>query len=332
MIDAERLAEDLMRGERAALARAVTLVESAAPRHRDVRQALLERVGGAVGGAHRIGVTGPPGAGKSTLIEALGQRLIAEGHRVAVLAIDPSSELTGGSVLGDKTRMDELSRSPAAFVRPSPSGGALGGVARKTRETMMLVEAAGFDVVLVETVGVGQSEVQVAEMVDTFLVLALPGAGDELQGIKRGILELADVIAVTKADGDHAVLARRTQQQLVATTGLLRPVLPQWPTVVLSCSSVERVGLDALMETLRAHRALLVTSGELAARRARQQVRWMRSLVQEGVWEAFLARPGVTDLVRRLEVDVQAGRLPASVAAERVLSCGAHGNDDGEGR
>jgi LAO/AO transport system kinase len=332
MIDPERLAMDLMRGDRAALARSVTLVESASPRHRGARQALLERVSGAAGGAHRIGVTGPPGAGKSTLIEALGQRLIASGRRVAVLAIDPSSERTGGSVLGDKTRMDELSRSPAAFVRPSPSGGALGGVARKTRETMSVVEAAGFDVVLVETVGVGQSEVQVAEMVDTFLVLALPGAGDELQGIKRGILELADIIAVTKADGDHAVLARRTQQQLVATTGLLRPVLPQWPTVVLSCSSVEGVGLDRLLETLSAHRALLLESGELGARRARQQVRWMRSLVQEGVWEAFLARPGVTDLVRRLEVDVQAGRLPASVAAERVLAWGTHGNEDDERR
>jgi LAO/AO transport system kinase len=332
MIDPERLAEELVRGDRAALARAVTLIESSSPRHRAARQALLERVAQRAGGAHRVGVTGPPGAGKSTLIEALGQRLIDAGHRVAVLAIDPSSELTGGSVLGDKTRMDTLSRSPAAFVRPSPSGGALGGVARKTRETMMLVEAAGFDVVLVETVGVGQSEVQVAEMVDTFLVLALPGAGDELQGIKRGILELADIIAVTKADGDHAVLARRTQQQLVATTGLLRPVLPQWPTVVLSCSSVEQVGLEPLLDTLRAHRRVLVSSGELEARRARQQVRWMRALVHEGVWEAFVARPGVVDLVRRLEVDVQAGRLPASVAAERVLAWGAHGIEDEERR
>jgi LAO/AO transport system kinase len=325
MIDPERLAEDLVRGDRAALARAVTLVESSSPRHRDARQVLLERVASRTGGAHRVGITGPPGAGKSTLIEALGQRLLGAGLRVAVLAIDPSSELTGGSVLGDKTRMDTLSRSAGAFVRPSPSGGALGGVARKTRETMMLVEAAGFDMVLVETVGVGQSEVHVAEMVDTFLVLALPGAGDELQGIKRGILELADIIAVTKADGDHAVLARRTQQQLVATTGLLRPVLPQWPTVVLSCSSVEGAGLDHLLDTLAAHRRLLVSSGELEARRARQQVRWMRSLVQEGVWEAFLARPGVVGLVRELEVEVQAGRVPASVAAERVLACGEHG-------
>ena len=265
----------------------------------------------------RIGISGAPGAGKSTFIEALGLHLIEHGHRVAVLAVDPSSTRSGGSILGDKTRMEELTRSPHAFVRPSPTGGTLGGVARRTREVLLLCEAAGFDVVLVETVGVGQSEVAVAAMVDVFLVLVSPGAGDELQGIKRGIMELADLVVVNKADGDLAAAASTTAADYANALHLVRPRTAAWSPRVLTCSALLGEGIAGVWDTIVEYREAV--AGELAGRRAEQARQWMWSEVTDALVEELRARPDVAALAAGLEADVTAGTTTPTAAARAVL-------------
>jgi LAO/AO transport system kinase len=312
------LHDRLIAGDRAALARAITLVESRRPDHQATAQALLEKVMPRTGRAQRVGITGVPGAGKSTTIEALGCNLTAAGHRVAVLAVDPSSGRHGGSILGDKTRMERLAADPAAYIRPSPSGGALGGVARKTREAMLLCEAAGFDVIIVETVGVGQSETVVADMVDIFLVLLIPGGGDELQGIKKGLIELADLIVINKADADPE-LARRSASHYRAALHILAPVAPDWTAPVMTASGLKNAGLDKLWATVERHREVMTANGQRLARRADQDQRWMWAMVHERLDAALRANPEVADLAPRLERQVRAGRLPASAAADRLL-------------
>jgi len=313
------LAARIQDGDRRALARAITLVESTRPDHRIEADALLTEVTPRAGRSRRVGISGSPGSGKSTLIEALGQRIIDHGQTVAVLAVDPSSTRSGGSILGDKTRMEELTRRPEAFVRPSPTGGTLGGVARRTREAMLLCEAAGFDVVIVETVGTGQSEVAVEGMADCFLVLVAPGAGDELQGIKRGIIELADLVVVTKADGDLRRAADETAGQYASALHLLRPKHPEWTPTVLECSALEGTGVDELWAAIDAFEDALAASGALAHRRADQARSWMWSEIGAGLLDRVRGAPAVAELVRGLEADVAAGQLPPSVAAERVL-------------
>lgn len=315
----EHLAAGVRAGDRAQLARAITLIESARGSDAPRAQALLARVGPAQGAVHRVGISGAPGVGKSTLVDALGLRLVERGHRVAVLAVDPSSTLSGGSILGDKSRMARLARSDAAFIRPSPSAASLGGVARRTRESMALVEAAGYDVVLVETVGVGQSEVAVAGMVDTFVVLLLPGAGDELQGIKKGILELADVLAVTKCDGDNAARARAAVSDHSAALRYLRRRDEAWTPRTLAVSAVSGEGLDELWEAIEAHRAALTKHGRLETRREEQQVRWVWSLVEEGLMDAFRAHSGVQSSLPGLLERVRSGEIPAAQAAGDLL-------------
>jgi LAO/AO transport system kinase len=316
--------DELERGVRAAdralLARAITLVESRAARDRDDAQALLARLLPATGGATRVGITGVPGVGKSTLIDELGMRLVGRGHRVAVLAVDPSSALSGGAILGDKTRMQRLSLEPNAFIRPSPSGLSPGGVARRTRETLLLCEAAGFDVVLVETVGVGQGEFAVAAMVDFFLVLMLPGAGDELQGIKKGVLELADAIAVNKADGDNLLRARTALGDLRAALRYLPRKRASWRTQVVTVSGQTGDGLDELWALVGEHRATLAASGELAALRDEQQRSWMWSLIGERLDAAFRAHPAVAAELATVEAEVLAGRVTPTAAADRLLA------------
>jgi LAO/AO transport system kinase len=305
--------------DRAVLAQAITLVESRDARDNVAAQALLTALLPATGHARRVGVTGVPGVGKSTFIDELGMRLAAEGRRVAVLAIDPSSAISGGSILGDKTRMPRLSAEPSAFIRPSPSGLTPGGVARRTRETLLLCEAAGFDVVLVETVGVGQGEVAAADMVDFFLVLALPGAGDELQGIKKGVLELADVIAVNKADGDNLERAHRTLGDLRAALRYLPQKRPGWATRALVISGQTGAGLDALWATVEEHRATLENSGELSRMRAEQQRRWMWSLINERLETAFRTHRQVAMRLPEIEAQVIAGVVSPTAAADELL-------------
>ncbi|HKH26105.1 MAG TPA: methylmalonyl Co-A mutase-associated GTPase MeaB [Acidimicrobiia bacterium] len=313
------LAQQVLDGDRRALARAITKVESTRADHRDEAAALLTEVLPHTGGAVRIGISGAPGSGKSTFIEAFGLRLIEQGHRVAVLAVDPSSTRTGGSILGDKTRMGELTRSDAAFVRPSPAAGTLGGVARRTREAMLLCEAAGFDVVMVETVGVGQSEVAVAGMVDLFAVLVAPGAGDELQGIKRGIIELADVVVVNKNDGELAPAAKTTATDYGSALRLVRSKTAAWTPRVVLVSSLEGTGIDELWSTVEEFRSALDGTGELDRRRAEQAREWMWSEVSESLMDALRHDERVSDLADRLEAAVTAGELPPASAARQIL-------------
>lgn len=305
--------------DRAVLARAITLIESRSDSDLALAQALLTRLLPATGGARRIGVTGVPGVGKSTFVDELGMRLIAQGLRVAVLAIDPSSTISGGSILGDKTRMARLSVAPAAFIRPSPSGLSPGGIARRTRETMLLCEAAGFDVILVETVGVGQGETAVADMVDFFLVLALPGAGDELQGIKKGVLELADAIAVNKCDGEGAARARITLGDLNAALRYLPRRRPEWAVRVVAVSGLTGEGLDELWAVVQEHRRTLEASGGLAALRAEQQRAWMWSLVSERLERTFRTHPQVAARLAGIEAAVVAGQLTPPAAADALF-------------
>jgi len=314
------LADRIRAGDRAALARAITLVESSRPDHQAEARALLTGLMPATGGAWRIGLTGVPGVGKSTLIEALGLRLTAAGRKLAVLAVDPSSSRTRGSILGDKTRMGALAVDANAFIRPSPSSGALGGVARKTRESLLLCEAAGYDVVIVETVGVGQSETVVAGMVDVFVALMLPGGGDELQGIKKGLLELAEILFVNKADGDNVTRAERSARDLRAALHLLAPACPHWNPVVLTGSAQTGDGLEELWSAVEQHRKALDAAGVLTARRARQSVEWFRSMVEAAVLDGFHNNPHIAKAMERLTHEVEAGALPASEAAERLLS------------
>jgi LAO/AO transport system kinase len=311
------LAQAVIDGDRRALARAITLVESTRPDHRDEAETLLAEVLPNAGGAIRVGISGAPGAGKSTLIEALGLYLVKAGHRVAVLAVDPSSTRSGGSILGDKTRMEQLTRSPDAFVRPSPTGGTLGGVARRTREAMLLCEAAGFDVVLVETVGVGQSEVKVAAMVDLFLVLVAPGGGDELQGLKRGIMELADLVVVNKADGDLAATAGTTAADYASALHLVRPRTAAWSPRVLTCSALLGQGVEELWDAIAEFRRAI--DAELGPRRAQQSREWMWSEVSESLLDALRADTRASDLAQRLEAEVAAGVTTPTAAAHAIL-------------
>ncbi|MFC5723386.1 methylmalonyl Co-A mutase-associated GTPase MeaB [Streptomyces gamaensis] len=318
-VDVDAYVKGVLDGRRATVARAITLVESARPDHRALAQRMLTELLPHSGGARRIGITGVPGVGKSTFIDALGTLLTGRGHRVAVLAVDPSSSRTGGSILGDKTRMERLAVDPAAFVRPSPTAGTLGGVARATRETVVVMEAAGYDVVLVETVGVGQSETAVAGMVDTFLMLTLARTGDQLQGIKKGVLELADVIAVNKADGPHERDAKSAARELAGALRLMRAPDAAWNPPVLTCSAREGTGLDELWDRLEQHRKVLDATGGLAGRRRDQQVEWVWDMVREGLLGELREHQGVQGLAPGLERDVREGLVPASLAAQRIL-------------
>jgi LAO/AO transport system kinase len=313
------LAKQVIDGDRRALARAITTVESTRADHRDEAAQLLTEVLPHTGGAIRIGISGAPGSGKSTFIEAFGLRLIERGHRVAVLAVDPSSTRTGGSILGDKTRMGDLTRSDAAFVRPSPTAGTLGGVARRTREAMLLCEAAGFEVVMIETVGVGQSEVAVAGMVDLFVLLIAPGAGDELQGIKRGIIELADVVVVNKHDGELAAAAKTTATDYGSALRLVRSKTTAWRPRVVLVSALEGTGMDELWEKVEEFRAALDATGELEHRRAEQAREWMWSEVAESLMDSLRHDEHVSGLVDRLEAQVTAGEVPPAAAARQIL-------------
>lgn len=307
-------------GDRRALARAITLVESTRANHRDRAAAVLEALLPATGGSVRLGISGAPGVGKSTFIEALGLHVVSTGRRVAVLAVDPSSSRTGGSILGDKTRMAELSRHPDAFIRPSPGGTQLGGVARRTREAMLLCEAFGFDVVIVETIGVGQSEIAVADMVDLFLLLVAPGGGDELQGIKRGIMELADLVVVNKADGDLAPAAGRTVADYTNALHLMRPRWSMWTARARSCSALRQTGIAEVWAEVEEFGELVGASGEDTVHRARQAVAWMWSEVQDTLLDRLRTDADVGSLVAPLEADVAAGRVTPTVAARTLLA------------
>ena len=311
-------------GDRAALPRAITLLESTRADHREQAQQLLLELLPDSGNAHRVGITGVPGVGKSTTIESLGMQLIEQGHRVAVLAVDPSSTRTGGSILGDKTRMARLAVHPGAYVRPSPTSGTLGGVAKATREAVVLLEAAGFDVILIETVGVGQSEVAVANMVDTFVLLTLARSGDQLQGIKKGVLELADVVVVNKADGDHLREARSAARELSSAIRLIYPRKTLWRPPVLTMSAVEGTGLTEMWDTVERHRQVLTDAGEFEARRRAQQVDWTWQMVRDTILDQVLSNPAVRAIRADVERQVRAGELTPALAAQQILSAAAN--------
>jgi LAO/AO transport system kinase len=317
-LDFKTLAKELRSGHRAALARAITLIESRRGDHqaaaRDLVQALLRDTGKAI----RVGITGAPGVGKSTTIDALGMFLIERGHKVAVLAVDPSSARTGGSILGDKTRMARLSASGSAFIRPSPASGTLGGVAAKTREAMLLCEAAGFDVVLVETVGIGQSETAVCDMTDFFLALMLPGAGDELQGIKKGLVELADMIAINKADGDNIKRANLAAAEYRGALHILTPRSENWRPPVMTYSALTETGIDPLWQKILDHRTVMKASGEFEARRREQQVKWMWSMLEQRMMARLRADPAIRARVKKIEAEVADGRITPALAAEQI--------------
>ena len=316
-VEIERLADAVCAGNRRALAKAITLVESRLASDAERAQELIHRILPRAGASLRIGITGAPGVGKSTFIEAFGLTIIAEGKKIAALAIDPSSERTGGSILGDKTRMVELSRSASAFIRPSPAGETLGGVARRTRETMLLCEAAGFEVIIVETVGVGQSETTVASMVDFFLVLALAGAGDELQGMKRGIMELADAIAVNKAEEPNRAAAERAAQHIRNALHYAAPKYEDWSVPTLLCSALEKMGVADIWAT--ALEFARSNPSRIERLRARQSVQWMRENIEEGVRGIIAQNPALAALRGRLEQEVRGQRLLPSAAAEEFL-------------
>jgi LAO/AO transport system kinase len=315
----DKLAAAVRSGDRAALPRAITLVESTRADHRDRAQQLLLELMPAAGKALHVGITGVPGVGKSTAIEALGMYLIGRGHRVAVLAVDPSSTRTGGSILGDKTRMPQLATHPDAYIRPSPTSGTLGGVAKATRETIVLLEAAGFDVILVETVGVGQSEVAVSNMVDTFVFLTLARTGDQLQGIKKGVLELADIVVVNKADGDHLTEARKAARELSGAIRLIYPRETLWRPPVLTMSALEGTGLEELWDTVERHRDVLTEAGDFEARRRAQQVDWTWQMVRDTVLDRVLSNRAVRKGRADIERQVLTGELTPALAAQQIL-------------
>lgn len=318
-IDLDAYEAGVLAGDRTALGRAITLVESKRADHQEMAQELLQRLLPHAGRSHRVGITGVPGVGKSTFIDALGTHLTSTDHRVAVLAVDPSSTRTGGSILGDKTRMARLSVDENAFIRPSPSAGTLGGVAAATREVMVIVEAAGFDVVLVETVGVGQSETAVANMTDCFLVLMLARTGDSLQGIKKGVLELADVLSVNKADGSHVTEAKAAARELATALELLHPPGASWIPPVLTCSALTGDGIAELWSQIEQHRAAMEKSGDFARRRVRQQIDWMWSTVEDRLVDDFRQRDDVRDEASRLEKLLAEGAITPTAAARELL-------------
>lgn len=310
----------VLKGDRRALARAITLVESSNPAHRTEADELLAALLPSSGGAIRIGVSGVPGVGKSTFIEAFGLHLLEAGLKLAVLAVDPSSPLGGGSILGDKTRMEQLARRPEAFIRPSPAGRTLGGVARRSRESLLICEAAGFDVVLVETVGVGQSETAVADMVDAFLLLLLPSGGDELQGIKKGIVELADVVAINKADGALKAAAQQSAAEYANALRLLRPVMPNWQPPVLQCSALQGEGVDEIWQAIGRFREVAESSGALAKKREEQARGWLWREVSESLLAELRADARTAEQIGPLEAEVVAGRVTPSGAARQLLT------------
>ncbi|MGH6945908.1 MAG: methylmalonyl Co-A mutase-associated GTPase MeaB [Kiloniellales bacterium] len=316
----EKLVAEVLSGDRRALARAITLIESTRPGHRPAAEALLEALLPHSGGALRIGISGSPGVGKSTLVERLGLQLVEAGHRLAVLAVDPSSPRSKGSILGDKTRMESLAAHADTFIRPSPSGGSLGGVARRTREALLACEAAGFDIVIVETVGVGQSEVAVADMVDVFVLLLQPGSGDVLQGLKKGIVELADLVLVNKADGELESAASRAAADYQEALQLLRPATPHWRPRVLKCSALTGQGLAEIWAALQEHRKALEEAGALAHKRAGQARAWFWKELGESLLAALRAQPGVEAELARLEAEVAAGTLAPAAAVRRLLA------------
>ena len=310
----------VLSGDITKLARAITLIESSKPDHRVMAQELLQRLLPHTGNAQRIGITGVPGVGKSTTIDQLGTNLTEAGHKVAVLAVDPTSSRSGGSILGDKTRMARLAVDPNAYIRPSPTSGTLGGVTRKTRETMALCEAAGFDIIIVETVGVGQSETAVSDMVDFFLVLALPGAGDELQGIKKGILEIADMIAVNKADGSNATRAERAALDYKNALHILTPASPNWSPPVHTISGLKNIGLDNLWAAIEDHKTKLTSSGEYQTRRQQQNVKWMHALLEQGLMDILKSRENVRQELENLEIQVRDEVITPQRAVEKLLT------------
>ncbi len=317
--DPQYYIDGVMSGQRAILARTITLIESVHPAHRELAMQVVDALLPHTGKATRLGITGVPGVGKSTFIESFGMHLTASGSKVAVLAVDPSSTRSGGSILGDKTRMEKLSVESNAFIRPSPSGGTLGGVARRTRETMLVCEAAGFDVIIVETVGVGQSETTVASMVDFFLVLMLAGAGDELQGIKKGVLEIADAIAINKADGDNFDRAQKARKVLENALHLLRPSSVHWTVPVLTCSALNLDGIEQIWQNVQDHRSQLTKAGELETRRKDQALQWMWSLVEDGLKERFFENEAVQNKLPKISSRVHHGGMAPTVAAKELL-------------
>jgi LAO/AO transport system kinase len=314
------LADGIRHGNRTMLARAITLVESSKAEHQVQAQQLLEQLLPLTGRAHRIGITGVPGVGKSTTIDQLGMNLVAAGHSVAVLAVDPTSSRTGGSILGDKTRMNRLAQAPTAYIRPSPTSGTLGGVARKTRETMALCEAAGFDIIIVETVGVGQSETTVADMVDIFIVLLLSGGGDDLQGIKKGIIELADVVCINKADGDNLQRATRAAADYQNALHILTPATPEWAPPVLTISGLANTGLDQLWTTVQNHRTRLTAAGVFDARRRDQSVRWMHAMIEHALLRALKSQSSVAVRLPELEDAVRRGETTPQRAVSELMA------------
>ena len=305
--------------DRRILSKTITLIESSLPSHQKLARIIIDRLLPYTGKGVRLGITGVPGVGKSSFIENFGLGLIEQNHRLAVLAIDPSSQRSGGSIMADKTRMEMLSADDRAFIRPSPSGGTLGGVARKTRETMLLCEAAGFDVIVVETIGVGQSETTVASMVDFFLVLMLAGAGDQIQGIKKGILEIADALVINKADRDNIANAEKAKREYESALSLLTPATPTWNPPVLTCSALEKTGIDEIWKTVLAHNKKLSTTGELKEKRKKQAIAWMWSIVEEGLKDRFYKSAAVRKKLSATIEAVEQGRVPPTVAAFNLL-------------
>ena len=318
--DIAELARGVRAGERALIARAITLIESRRADHQKAARRLVQELLPSTGKAVRVGITGVPGVGKSTTIDALGTFLTAAAHKVAVLAVDPSSARSGGSILADKTRMARLASDPDAFVRPSPSSGTLGGVAAKTRESMLICEAAGYDVVLVETIGTGQSETMVADMTDFFLVLMLPGAGDELQGLKKGVVEIADLIAINKADGDNVARAKAAAAEYRAALHILSPRSPGWSPPVVTYSALTGAGVAELWATILDHRKRMTAAGELDARRRQQQVKWMWAMLENRVFVRLKSDPGLKARLPRIEAAVAAGRMSPAVAVDEIAA------------
>jgi len=318
-MDIEQLSKGLLEGKLRPFSRAITLIESSNPEHYEDASKLLETILPHTGKSIRIGISGVPGVGKSTFIEAFGQLLTAKGHKVAVLAVDPSSQLTGGSILGDKTRMEDLSRDKNAFIRPSPAGSTLGGVAKKTRETMLLCEAAGYDVVLVETVGVGQSEITVASMVDFFMLLQLANAGDELQGIKKGVMEIADAIIINKAEGENRQRAELAKGQYQNALHILRPKSKNWTVPVNLCSALHNEGIEDIWDIICDYQAKLTASGEFQDKRQRQAVDWLWTMVMDDLKELFMSNKNVQSKLAQVQEAVVKGIMPPGVASKRLL-------------